>query len=411
MKTIHDIEEKIENKTANILTAQELKEQFRNNNEITVEDVDIVTTGTCGVMSGTTAILHLPVDKPGSFQKAKKVYLNGIESYPGPCPNEYLGSVDLIVYGTNHSQTIPDYGGGFLFKDLIDNKKIDVTVIDINDNKIKTSISLDEIPFAKLMGTRMAFKNYTAFTNPTAETVKSIFNAKPMNGEYSELSFSGCGDINPLQNDPEMNIITENTKALLNGASATVISTGTRSTSQKPNLMIIGDMKNMNSKYIGGFKTGLGPEVYNTVSIPIPVLNEDILSNLKVLNNDIDLPLADIHGRHLPLSTINYGLMWDNVNYRPSQDLNKCLNCDSCSAENSCPTNAYHKNKTIDMNLCYGCGMCKTSCPHNVVNMNLGKIVFNNQEISVTCRQSDKLKAINLTHDLKNQLLNGDFKL
>ena len=40
------------------------------------------------------------------------------------CPNEWLGSVDLIIYGTEHSKTNPEYGGGFLFKDLLRVKKI-----------------------------------------------------------------------------------------------------------------------------------------------------------------------------------------------------------------------------------------------------------------------------------------------
>ena len=85
-KTLKDIQDKLDSNEAAVFTADELKTKLKNGEKLTVDDVDVVTCGTSGVMSGTTALLHIPVSEPGEFNKAKEVYINGIEAYPGPCP-------------------------------------------------------------------------------------------------------------------------------------------------------------------------------------------------------------------------------------------------------------------------------------------------------------------------------------
>ena len=83
--------------------------------------------------------------------------------------------------------------------------------------EIENTITLDDITRGQIIGARMAFKNYTAFTNPNREAVKSIFAATPLEGNLSGLTFSGCGDLNPLQNDIPHNVIKEGCRVLING--------------------------------------------------------------------------------------------------------------------------------------------------------------------------------------------------
>ena len=192
-KSIHEINQKIKKGEATVLTAEEVTLRVMEGEEPTATDVDVVTTGTCGIMSGTAAIFHIPVSEPGSFKKARKITLNGVPGFPGPCPNEWLGSVDLMIYGTSHSSTDPQYGGGFLFKDLLSGEEIEIMVEDIDGNIIKSNASMDDFGTAQMIGTRFAFKNYTAFTNPGTEPVSSIFNAVDMEGPFKGISFSGCG--------------------------------------------------------------------------------------------------------------------------------------------------------------------------------------------------------------------------
>lgn len=417
-RTLDEINDKIENRTANVFTAQELKDLIRNENAPKFEDVDVVTTGTCGIMSGTAAIFHLDIFEPGIFKRAKNIYLNGVPGFTGPCPNEWLGSIDTIVYGTSHSKIDPDYGGGFLFKDIIEGNEIDIEVESNDGKKFFSNITIENIPRAEMIGTRMAFKNYTAFINPSNNQVSSIFNAIPMEGNFKSFSFSGCGDINPLQNDPNMNIIKKGSKVLLNGSEGLVLGNGTRSSINKPNLMLSADMRQMSTDYFGGFKTAEGPEIFDSVALPIPVLNENILTNLMVINKDINLPIADIQGRHLPLSETKYFNVWDGYDERPQFNENKCINCNSCLVEERCPTFAYSNekgNKKLDTEKCFGCGMCSYSCIGGAFEMNTGLISIcideNDYDIPIACRQSDIKRAKSLTNELKKMIENREFKI
>lgn len=416
IRTREEINHKIANGNAKILTADELKSMIKNSEKPSFDDVDVVTTGTCGIMSGTAAILHIPVAEGGSFKKAKEIFLNGVEGHVGPCPNEWLSSVDLIIYGTQHSKINPDYGGGFLFKDIIKGNEINVEVISTEGDKFTKNVTIDDMETAEMIGTRNAFKNYNSFTNPdNDENITSIFSQPPMKGNLKEYTFSGCGDINPLQNDPNQEVIKKGTKVLLNGAEGIILGNGTRSNPEKPNLMLAADMKQMNETYLGGFKTSEGPEVFDSVAIPIPILNEKILENTFLLNKDIPLPISHIKGRHLPIAKIDYGQVWTEfADERPKFNKSGCLNCEKCNVEFYCPTNAY-KNKEINEKNCFGCGVCQNVCLGKAFDMNLGsinvKINSNLTNIPIVCRESDRKRAKLLANELKEKLLNEKFKL
>lgn len=145
-RSLKDINKKIKNGEANIVTSYELKKAIKNEEKIKFENVDVITSGTCGIMSGTTAIFHIGVTEPGLFKKAKKIYLNNIPSFPGPCPNEMLGSIDIIAYWTEHSIYNQEYGGGFLFKDILEGKDINVEIEDITGKKFETVVNVGNIP-------------------------------------------------------------------------------------------------------------------------------------------------------------------------------------------------------------------------------------------------------------------------
>ena len=370
IRTIEEINQKIKGEDANVLTAEEVSRLVREGNTPKVEDVDIVTTGTCGIMSGTAAILHVPVADPGAFKKAKSILLNGIPGYPGPCPNEWLGSVDMIIYGTAHSIYDSNYGGGFLFKDLVGGNEIDVEVESTDGELIKSKTNINEMGTAQMIGTRMAFKNYNSFTNPSNEIVSSIFHAIDMDGPFKGLSVSGCGQLNPLQNDPLMKTICSGAKVLLNNSEGIVIGHGTRSSDEKPNMMITADIKQMDAHYLGGFKTGAGPEVFDSVAAAIPILDENILELTFIQNHNIKLPIADIRGRHKILGFTDYGEVWEDSDERPVYHPEDCLNCETCIVRERCPTGAY--SDTLNTRRCFGCGMCAYSCPNQAFTMKSG---------------------------------------
>lgn len=413
-RSISQINKRIDDGEANIYTVDEFKKLIKNDDAPSFDEVDVVTCGTCGVMSGTAAILNFTVSKPGEFIRASEVFLNGIPAYAGPCPNEWLGEVDVILHGTSHSIHDPHYGCGFLLKDLLEGGEIDVVVESMDKKRIETTITMDNVGRGQIIGSRMAFKNYTAFTNPGREEVSSIFAAIPLGGNLSALTFSGCGDLNPLQNDIPHNAIKSGCKVLVNGAEGYVLGDGTRSSVEKPNLMLSANFMEMDPYYIGGFKTGQGGEIYDTVAIPIPVLNEEIYNNLFILDKDIDLPVADIKGRHLPLAQTNYNAMWEGHDLRPLFNRTKCENCEKCRVEEVCPTNAF-RNKRLLQNYCFGCGMCSHFCLNDAFKMNTGSVELEingkTKDIPIICRQSDRLRANKLSRQLKKSIENKEFKL
>ena len=410
-RTIEEINQKITNGEAKVLTAEEVTQMVINGEKPSVEDVDVVTTGTCGIMSGTAAILHLTAGEPGSFKKAKKIYLNGVPGFPGPCPNEWLGSVDLMIYGTAHSVNDQEYGGGFLFKDMVAGKEIEIEVESIHGEIIKSTTTLEEMGTAKMIGTRMAFKNYTAFTNPNKGPISSIFHAIDMEGPFKGLSFSGCGEINPLQNDPLMQTICMGSRVLLNGSEGFIMDNGTRSTPEKPNLMLAADMHYMNAHYLGGFKTAAGPEIFDSVAIAIPITSQEVLERTFIKNADIKLPVADIKGRHLPLTETNYGEMWNGADVRPIYHAEKCANCTECIVRQRCPTMAF--TDVLDTKKCFGCGMCAYSCEFGTFEMNTGSVELKidnfGVDVPIACRQSDIKRAREITLELKERIKNGSF--
>jgi len=387
-----------------VVTVDELKRMIRNNEEDRIEEIDIVTTATCGVMSGTMAVLHIPIAEPGTFRKGEKVYLNGIEGYIGPCPNEYLGSVDVVVHGTNY---VGDYGGGFLFKDLVAGREIEV-LVESGGRTYRRILTLDDIPTARMIGTRMAFKNYLAFTNLGEVPVKTIFHRRMM--RRGEASFSGCGELNPLQNMHcnERDLIGK--RVLLNGAEGVILGYGTRSSKGKENLMVSADMHNMDSYYLGGFITSGGVEVFNTLAVPVEV-NERNKEFLKTLDEDIPLPLVNVVGRKT-IGVGDYGQVWRGADLRPTIDLQRCRNCKVCRAMEMCPTKAIKRmphlgNRPLPTEDCFGCGVCADTCPHGVYSIKLESILG----IPVTCRQSDRERAIKLCRELKKRIEKGEFRL
>ncbi|ADP76951.1 methanogenesis marker 16 metalloprotein [Methanothermus fervidus DSM 2088] len=403
LKSISEINEKIEKGDVQVFTASEIKKMSK----VSVEDVDVVTTGTCGIMSGTSAIFHFKISEPGAFRKVKEIYLNGVPGFPGPCPNENLGSVDLIVYGTSKSIYDHNYGGGFLFKDIIEGKNIQIEAKTVEGRKIETEINIEDMETSKMLGTRMAFQNYSAFLNSKKGIKKTIFSVTGLRGPFKELSFSGCGELNPLQNDPEMYVINVGSKALLNGSEAIILGLGTRS-SKKPNLMIMAEMKDMESYYIGGFKTGSGPEIFNTIAIPIPILNKKILNNVLIKNSKIPLPILDVNDRR-EIGKITYADVWNGVDKRPKYKKDKCLKCKECKIEKICPTDAFKPKEGIDFKKCFGCSVCAHHC--KAIEMKTGVVEFNSAKIPVTCRQSDIKRAEKLSLELKKRIENGEFYL
>ena len=405
MKTIADIDEKIRDGSAVVYTASEFKRLIREGEKVTAVDVDIVTTGTCGVMSGTAAVLSVPVAGPGEFERAERVWLNGVPCMPGPCPNERSGIVDLIVSGTARAGA--GYGGGHLFRDIVEGRGIEV-VVEAADRSIEAEVTIEEIAYARVFTTRTAYKNYTAYVNTRSTRIKTIFSIEGLQGPCREASVSGCGEINPLQNDPLGLAVGAGMPVLLNGSVGIVTGEGTRSTPERPNLTAIADMAGMEPRYMGGFRTSAGPECVTSLGVAIPVLDDRQVAALRVLDEEIPLPVADITTRKI-VGEVTYADVWQqpdlDVIYRPEW----CEGCSVCVAATTCPTGAFSRETGIDRDRCIGCTACFFACPNDAFVAGEGSLRVGARRVPITLRQSGRRLAEDLCRDLRVMILEGRF--
>lgn len=412
-RSIAEINERIKSGKAVVLTAQEVCDIVKGGEDLTLNDVDVVTTATRAIMSGTYAVLSFPIVESCSFTRAERASINGVPASIGPCPNERLGIIDLMVFGTSHSKTKPDYGGGHLFRDLVEGKEVQVEV-ETDEGKIVTKpICLEDIPYARIFSTRNAFKNYVAFVNPGNAPLPTIFSALNFPPNLTCATVSGCGQINPIENDPNLETIGIGTRVIINGAEGFVIGTGSRSIASRPNLLGLADMHQMRPDYMGGFVTSAGPECIGSWAVPIPVLNESMLENIKKLDRDISLPIMDVNVRQTICKT-SYEDVWGNTDLEMKFDPTKCISCKSCTTEPVCPMRAISfegGQVKLVKERCFNCGLCASQCVGGAFRGCLGAINFEDRKIPVVLRQSDRARAIRLAEELKLKILDGSFRM
>ncbi len=415
-RTFSEIQEKIDRGDVVILTAQEICDRVRTGETFEYQDIDVVTTATSALMSGTYAVLSFKIAEPDTFTKAGKVWINSVPAQVGPCPNERIGILDLIVLGTQASINDPGYGAGDLFRELVTGKQVKVEIQTDDGQKLTSFTTLKQIPHAMLHASRNAFKNYLAFVNPGKEEVSTIFHSEMMKGSYEEMTFCGCGELNPLENDPELKTIGIGTKVLINGAQGYVTGAGTRSTADKPNLTGLADMHTMNPEFMGGFTTGHGPDIITTWAVAIPVLDKEMLTHILKTDEQIPLKVVDVRNRN-PIFEISYGDVWHETDHEVEFNPKACLKCDSCTVESICPVKAVHSDQgdraQFDSSRCFNCGLCVSRCKGGSFSAHMGSVELEgvNHKVPVTLRQSDRVAALKAAQDLKRQVQKGQFKM
>lgn len=219
-RTVEEINDLVARGEATVMTAAEVERLVSDGREQEVKEVDVVTTGTMGLMSGTYAVLSFPITRPGEHRRFVRGSINGVPLLIGPCPNEGLGVIDAMVFGTAKSAARPDYGAGHLFRELAERKAVEVEATSEEGRTVRSTVTLDDMGTALLMSTRNLFRNYRALVNPSDVAIPSIFHSRPFPPRFTGLTFSGCGHLSPLQNDPGLRTIGVGTKLLFNGERA-----------------------------------------------------------------------------------------------------------------------------------------------------------------------------------------------
>lgn len=424
-KTVAEINEKLKNGTAVVMTAMEFKKEVRNGHRFKVSEVDVVTTGTRGVMSGTSAMLAMSLTELGPSERAKSLWLNGVPCILSANPDCSDGLLDVVVYGTaesrdNHGR----YGGGHVLRDLVEGKQIEVECRTSSGRTIETLVTLAEMKFARLYNFRNCFRNYMAFGNFKNHPLyrgnpNSIFACRPV-PLYRGLTVSGSGEMNPTENDRTGTVIRQGTRILLNGRPAVVVGNGTRSTPEKKALFVSGDMFGMDPQFMGGFRTSFGVEVTNGLAIPFPITDQGVIDGLsECLDEKVRLQVADL-GDRIGIFDITYADIWEGAPLEVEFDADRCICCSfQCPAEYYCPMGAISwKDKAIDESLCVACGACTSNCmggafkgKGDVPKGCMGTVHVFDKDIPIIFRQSNRYRSEKLASHLKDLMEKGEFLL
>ncbi|MEG1948994.1 MAG: homocysteine biosynthesis protein [Odoribacter sp.] len=318
MKTYTEINEKIKNGTAVVLTAEEVSELSKtlSSGEIAAK-VDVVTTATFGAMCSSGAFLNFGHANPPI--RMEKIELNGVRVSGG------LAAVDTYVGATDCNPANPSYGGAHLLEDLINGKDITLEAwgkgTDCYPRKhIKAIINKNTINEAILYNPRNCYQNYNVATN-TTDQIKYTYMGTLL-PKLRNASYSSAGELSPLINDPECRTIGMGTHIFLCGTEGYVSWNGTQFHSTKPTnafgipttnartLAVIGDLKQMSTDYLrAACIEKYGISLYVGIGIPIPMLDEDIARRVSIRNEQIETTVVDYGNNNQILGITNYAAL------------------------------------------------------------------------------------------------------
>lgn len=112
--------------------------------------VDLVVLAFPTTVSGSAAMLCVPVAGRGVFTRAEEIFINRLRGHPGPAPNERLGVVDTLVFADERSaDAAAAYDGAALFLDLIRGRPVEVECHSVEGTTHRNTFELKEVKFAR----------------------------------------------------------------------------------------------------------------------------------------------------------------------------------------------------------------------------------------------------------------------
>jgi uncharacterized protein (DUF39 family) len=312
-KTIEEINEKIKQGKAVVVTAEEIIDIARKKGaKKAAEEVDVVTTGTFGPMCSSGAYFNIGHTKPKIKLGGGKAYLNDVPAYTG------LAAVDLFI-GAN---ALPDddprnkiypgefnYGGGHVIEELVAGKDIRLEATAYGTDcyprkKLATWLNIKDLNEAVLFNIRNAYQNYNVAGNTSDKTIYTYMGV--LRANLGNINYSTAGQLSPLLNDPYYKTIGIGTRIFLGGGMGFVAWQGTQHNPDVPrtekgvpkggagSLAVIGDLKQMDARWlVGTSMLGYGCTLTVGIGVPIPILNEEILGYTTVTDAEISAAVFD----------------------------------------------------------------------------------------------------------------------
>lgn len=306
MKTTEQINEKIKNGSAVVLTAEEVIRMAKEQGiRKTAEKVDVVTTGTFSPMCSSGAFLNFGHSDP--LIRMSRVTLNDVPVCAG------LAAVDCYVGATELSEKLGlAYGGAHVIEDLISGKSVRLHAWSYGTDcyprrEIETDIRLEDMNQCILLNPRNAYQNYNCAVNTSDKTIYTYMGT--LLPHCSNATYATAGELSPLLNDPDLRTIGIGTRIFLGGTEGYVVWEGTqcfpgikeyadgKTAHSGATIAVIGDLKKMSPDYLRAAAVDrYGVSMFVGIGIPIPVLDEDLMAQLAVSNEDLYTDITDYSG-------------------------------------------------------------------------------------------------------------------
>ncbi len=312
-RTIAEINEKIKNGTAMVVTAEEIIDIVEEQGiKQAAREVDVVTTGTFGPMCSSGVYLNAGHSKPRIKLGGGRAYLNDVPAYTG------FAAVDLFIGAT----AIPDddprnrthpgefsYGGGHVIEELVAGKDIRLKATAYGTDcyprrKLETWLNIRDLNEVVLFNIRNAYQNYNVAVNLSPKTCYTYMGV--LKADLGNANYCSAGQLSPLLNDPYYKTMGIGTKIFLGGGIGYVAWQGTQHNPGVPRadngvpkrpagtLAVIGDLKQMSPQWLVGTSyLGYGCTITVAIGVPIPILSEEILRFTAVRDADIFAPIVD----------------------------------------------------------------------------------------------------------------------
>ncbi|MFC1632437.1 homocysteine biosynthesis protein [Candidatus Omnitrophota bacterium] len=312
-KTINEINEKIKQGQAVVVTAEEIIDIVdKKGTAAAAKEVDVVTTGTFGPMCSSGAYFNVGHVKPKIKIGGGTAYLNDVPAYGGfAAVDIYLGATALPDDDPRNS-VYPGafkYGGAQVIEDLVSGKDVRLKAAAYGTDcyprkELETLVNIKDLNEAVLFNPRNVYQNYNVAVNPSDKIIYTYMGTlKP---HLANANYCSAGQLSPLLNDPYYRTIGIGTKIFLGGGEGYVVWQGTQhnpGVKRKDNgvpqapagtLAVIGDLKQMSAQWLRGTSmVGYGVTLSVGVGIPIPILNEEICRYTAVKDEEIWTQIVD----------------------------------------------------------------------------------------------------------------------
>ncbi len=234
-KTIAEINEKIKAGKAVVFTAEEIIDVAKEKGvKQAAREVDVVTTGTFGIMCSSGIYFNLGHAKPRIKLGGGRAYLNDVPAYTGLAAADLFLGANALPDDDPRNRVHPgefNYGGGHVIEELVAGKDIRLSATAYGTDcyprkKLDTLINIKDLNEAVLFNIRNAYQNYNVAVNLSDKTIYTYMGVlKPKMGN---VNYCSAGQLSPLFNDPYYKTIGIGTRIFLGGGTGYVAWQGTQ---------------------------------------------------------------------------------------------------------------------------------------------------------------------------------------